>query len=101
MKAEELYFEVLRVVEEVTGVDASEMLTSNCETHVDARHILVNVLIGYGFSDTRIAGLTKLTRPCICMIRNNFKFRRKRFLVNLYFEEVTSKIKSNDIIKGQ
>lgn len=99
MKAEELYIEVLRVVEEVTGVPASSILTSNCEEHVDARHILVNVLCNYGFSDTRIAGMTKLTRPCICIIRNNFKYRIKRYLVNLYYEEVLHKIRSNDIVR--
>lgn len=101
MKAEELYIEVLRVVEEVTGVDATSMLTSNCEEHVDARHILVNVLSHYGFSDTRIAGLTKLTRPCVCIIRNNFKYRRKRYLVGLYFDEVMDKVRSNDVVKSQ
>lgn len=101
MKAEELYLEVLRVVEEVTGVDAASMLTSNCEEHVDARHILVNVLSDHGFSDTRIAGLTRLTRPCICIIRNNFKYRRKRYFVNLYFVEVMNKIRSNDVVRAQ
>lgn len=47
----ETYLEILRIVEEVTDVSASEMLTSNCEEHVDARHILVYVLGNRGFSD--------------------------------------------------
>ena len=51
----ETYLEILRIVEEVTDVSASEMLTSNCEEHVDARHILVYVLGNRGFSDTKIA----------------------------------------------
>lgn len=101
MKAEELYLEILRVVEEVTGIDAASMLTSNCEEQVDARHILVNVLSSYGFSDTRISGLTKLTRPCICIIRNNFKYRIKRYFVNLYYESVMEKLRSNDLVKRQ
>lgn len=58
----ETYLEILRIVEEVTDVSAFEMLTSNCEEHVDARHILVYVLGNRGFSDTKIAEFTKLLR---------------------------------------
>lgn len=89
---DEMYLDILRVVEEVTGVSATEMLTSNCEEHVDARHILVYVLSCRGYSDTKIAHLTKLTRPCVCMIRNNFKYRLKRYFVNLNYQTVYSKI---------
>lgn len=39
MIMKETYLEILRIVEEVTDVSAFEMLTSNCEEHVDARHI--------------------------------------------------------------
>ena len=85
---DELYLDILRIVEEVTGVSASEMLSSNCEEQVDSRHILVSILSQRGYSDTKIASLTKLSRPCVCMIRNNFKYRRKRYFVNLNYQEV-------------
>lgn len=95
----ETYLEILRIVEEVTDVSASEMLTFNCEEHVDARHILVYVLGNRGFSDTKIAEFTKLTRPCVCMIRNNFKYRKKRYFVNLHYQEVYRRIfLSKDIV---
>ena len=89
---DEMYLDILRIVEETTGVSASEMLTSNCEEQVDARHILVYVLGCRGYSDTQISRLTKLTRPCICMIRNNFKYRRKRYFVNLNYQTVYSRV---------
>lgn len=89
---DEMYLDILRIVEEVTGVSASEMLNSNCEEHVDARHILVYALSCRGYSDIKISQLTKLTRPCVCMIRNNFKYRRKRYFVNLNYQTVYSKI---------
>lgn len=89
---DELYVDILRVVEDVTGVSAAEMLTSNCEENVDSRHILVHVLSCRGYSDSKIASLTKLTRPCVCMIRNNFKYRRKRYFVNLNYQEVYYRI---------
>ena len=99
MIIKETYLEILRIVEEVTDVSASEMLTSNCEEHVDARHILVYVLGNRGFSDTKIAEFTKLTRPCVCMIRNNFKYRKKRYFVNLHYQEVYRRIfLSKDIV---
>lgn len=92
---EEMYYEILRIVEDVTGVTAKEMLTSNCEEHVDARHILVYVLGNRGFSDTKIAEFTKLSRPCVCMIRNSFKYRKKRYFVNLNYQTVTNRINSS------
>lgn len=88
----EMYLDILRIVEEVTGVSATEMLTSNCEEHVDARHILVYTLSCRGYSDTKISQLTKLTRPCVCMIRNSFKYRQKRYFVNLNYQIVYSRV---------
>lgn len=89
---DELYLDILRIVEEVTCVSATEMLTSNCEEHVVARHILVYILSCRGYSDTKIAQLTKLTRPCVCMIRNSFKYRRKRYFVNLNYQTIYDRV---------
>lgn len=89
---DEVYLDILRIVEEVTGISASEMFSSNCEENVDARHILISVLSRRGYSDTKIAQLTRLTRPCVCMIRNSFKYRRKRYFVNLNYQEVCSRV---------
>lgn len=95
-----MYCEILQIVEEVTGVGSKEMLSSNKEEHVDARHILVCILGNRGFSDTKIAEFTNLTRPCICIIRNNFRHRRKRYFVNLNYQSVYAKIFSNEIVKN-
>lgn len=92
-----MYYDILRIVEEVTGVTAKEMLTSNAEENVDARHILVYVLGNRGFSDSKIAELTGLTRPSINVIRNNFKYRKKRYFVRILiirkFTTVYSQVK--------
>ena len=79
----EMYDRIMSVVEEVTGISKDKILTSNCEECVDARHILVYILGNRSFSDNKIAELTGLTRPGVCIIRNNFKYRRKRYFVNL------------------
>lgn len=89
---DEMYLEILRIVEEVTGVNSKEMLSSNCEENVDARHIFVYVLSERGYSDNKISKLTNLSRPCICMIRNNFKYRRKRYFVNVHYKAVYEKV---------
>ena len=99
MEMEEIYLDILRIVEEVTGVSAKELLNSNCEEHVDARHIFVYILSNRGFSDTKIAEFTKLTRPCICMIRNNFKYRRKRYFVNLHYQNAHDRVFGKDVVK--
>lgn len=75
----EMYDRIMSVVEEVTGISKDKILTSNCEECVDARHILVYILGNRSFSDNKIAELTGLTRPGVCIIRNNFKYRRKRY----------------------
>ena len=87
-----MYLEILRIVEEVTGVSANDMLTSNCEENVDARHILIYILSCRGYSDTKISKLTKLTRPCVCMIRNNFKYRCRRYFVNLHYQIIHQRV---------
>ena len=92
MNMDEMYLDILRIVEDVTGVSAAEMLISNCEEHVDARHILIYTLSCRGYSDTKISQLTKLTRPCVCMIRNSFKYRRKRYFVNLNYQMVYNRV---------
>ncbi len=84
----EMYDRIMSVVEEVTGISKDKILTSNCEECVDARHILVYILGNRSFSDNKIAELTGLTRPGVCIIRNNFKYRRKRYFVNLNYERV-------------
>lgn len=91
-KMDEIFYEIIRVVEDVTGVSASDMISSNLSNNVDARHILVNVLSAHGFTDTDIARFLKMTRPGVCMIRNNFSYRKKRYFVNAYYQEVCKRI---------
>lgn len=99
-KMEEIYKEILRVVQDVTGIDVNTMLSSNKEENVDARHILVYILSLRGFSDSKISSFTKLTRPCICIIRNNFKYRAKRYFVRENYKEIYQRIfTGNEIVK--
>lgn len=106
MKYEELFVEILTVVSDVTSLSVVDILTSNREECVNARHILIYTLSVRGFSDCKIAELMKITRPAVCMARNSFKYRRKRYFVNLHYQEVyslifVSKEPVNDTVKKQ
>lgn len=57
-----MYYDILRIVEEVTGVTAKEMLTSNAEENVDARHILVYVLGNRGLELFQMLDFLDVTR---------------------------------------
>lgn len=92
------YNYILRIVEEITGITSSEILTSNREEQVDARYIFVNILSERGYSDSKISQLTTLTRPCICMLRNKFQYRRKRYFVGLNYNKVKERVFSNNKI---
>ena len=95
---EEIYQEILRVVEDVTGIPANFILKSNKEEHVDARHILVYLMYKVGFSDTKISYYTKLTRPCVCTIRNLFKYRLQRYFVKLQYNKAKSALTKCNVI---
>lgn len=89
----EMYDRIMSVVEEVTGISKDKILTSNCEECVDARHILVYILGNRSFSDNKIAELTGLTRPGVCIIRNNF-------LTENEAEEIVAAFQNQDGSKG-
>lgn len=88
----ETFDRILLIVVEVTGIPKSRILSSNCEECVDARHILIYILSEHGFSDTKIAEFLGITRPCACMSRNSFRYRRKRYFVNLNYEIIHQKV---------
>lgn len=97
---DDTYLDILRIVEEVTGISASDFLTSNCEEHVDARHILVAIMSERGYSDSRIAKMINLTRPCVCMIRNNFKYRKRRYFVNVHYENIRERVFGKEYVRS-
>ena len=82
------YKRILSIVEQVTDVNALQMLTSKCEDATDARHILVCIMHSRGFTDKKITEFTGLTRQAVFAIKKNFPYRRKRYFVNADYERV-------------
>lgn len=95
---EKIYNEILDVVHDVMGIETADILKSKREECVDARHILVYVLTSKGISDITIAHLTRLTRPCVCIIRNNFKYRLKRYFVNLNYQQIIERVNRLELV---
>lgn len=92
-KIGECYQFVLSTVSQITEIEQDRILKSNCEECVDARHICIAVLSEKGFSDTKIANLTGLTRACVCSARNNFRYRLGRGFVRRHYNAVCSACK--------
>lgn len=93
----EMYDRIMSVVEEVTGISKDKILTSNCEECVDARHILVYILGNRSFSDNKIAELTGLTRPGVCIIRNNYYYTKSYGKIYQAEDDTTSSSESDKL----
>lgn len=92
MIIDDTYREILNLVIEYTGVEEQDITHSNIEEHVDARYLLVQILCDRGFSDTQIALLMGVTRACVCTLRNKFRYRTKKYFVNVIYKELRAKL---------
>lgn len=77
------YQGALHSVREHVGI--SDIFKTNKEESVDARTILVCILSSKGLSDHEIAQLTGLSRQCVNKLKNNSKYRSRKwsFAANL------------------
>lgn len=92
MKIKDMYQEVVGVVSRQTGVDEYDMLHSNKEECVDARSILVNVLISKGVTENEIVSLTRLTQQCVNKLKNNFPNRLHKWSITTNLQAVNSEL---------
>ena len=94
MKSKELYEEVLAVVEEVTDIPRSVILSSNREECVDARFLLVYSLSRM-LTDSEIARLTGRTRRGIAYLRTS-NHKLHKWLVGKNWEDIKKRL-GNDL----
>lgn len=85
------YKRVKDIVCEIAEVDES-LFTSNKESCVDARYILVSILCGF-FTDDEIAKLTGLSRSCANKIRNGARSRLSRFSFRCLYNSAEYRVK--------
>ena len=94
MKSKELYEEVLAVVEEVTDMPRSVILSSNQEECVDARFLLVYSLSRM-LTDSEIARLTGRTRRGIAYLRTS-DHKLHKWMVGKNWEDIKKRL-GNDL----
>lgn len=73
----ELFKEVCKKVEEVTGTTEQDIMQSTNEESTDARYILVLSLYRLGLTDTEIGKFIGRTRQAVNYLRNCYKKSNK------------------------
>ena len=91
-KMVEMYNKVKDSVCRHTEVGEEDMLGSNREECVDARSILVNVLISKGITEREISALTGLTQQCVNKLKNGFTFRLRKWSVTTNLQSINNEL---------
>lgn len=74
----DVYKTVVETVCRICSTDPVMMFSSNREIYVDARGLLIVVLIEYKFSESLISDLTGLTQQAVNRLKNLYPNRIKR-----------------------
>lgn len=75
-----------------TEVNEADMLSSNREECVDARSILVDVLIRKGVTEKEVSSLTGLTRQCVNKLKNGFSHRLRKWSVSTNLQSIDNEL---------
>lgn len=92
MGIKDLYRKALDAVCRVTEIEEGDVMHSKKERCVDARAILVNVLINRGLTEGEISLLTGLTQQCVNKLKNNFSVRRRKWSVTANLQCVNNEL---------
>ena len=71
MNYETIFNKCFAAVVEITGCEASMFFISKREDYVDARMLLVDWLIGNGFTEQEICRLTAMRQQRVNFLKNN------------------------------
>ena len=92
MEIRELYQAIVISVCRHTGVELDILFASNREECVDARAILVNVLLGKGITEREVVRLTGLTQQCVNKLKNNFSGRLRKWSVTTNLQAINNEL---------
>ena len=90
----DLYDRAKSIVVKHTEVGDDMLLKSHREDCVDARCLLVCALGRYGLTDTEIAELMELTRPCVCKLRMSFDDRRRKRMFSILWRQISNELET-------
>jgi hypothetical protein len=86
------YTHVLHRVATVTGIPVRPMLYCNRTECVDARALLVNLLLRDNLTESEISALTTLSTQCVNKLKNTFRYRLSRWSVRHHWQALTSEV---------
>lgn len=92
----ELYEQAKDSVLKHTEVSEVLLLSSNREDCVDARCLLVCVLSRHGLTDTEIAEMMGVTRPCVNKLRASFIYRNSKRMFNILWKRISNEVVMNE-----
>lgn len=86
------YITVRNIIIEVTGVGERPMIFCNRTECVDARAILIDVLLEKGMTESEIASNMGVTPQCVNKLKNGFHLRKSRWSVFTNWQEVRKRV---------
>ena len=89
------YTSALHSLREHVGL--SDIFGTNKEESVDARTILVCVLSSKGISDQEIAQLTGLSRQCVNKLKNNSKYRSRKWSFSANLQQISHELATKSL----
>lgn len=95
----EIFNEVIKKVEETTGVNRDNMMKCTSEECTDARYILIMALCKLGMSDTEIGKFIGRTRQAVNYLKNSYKKVNKWTIANDW--QAVSKWVSNEYLTSK
>lgn len=102
MLREEVYRRLSDIVGRVCGICVRHIGNRHDQRCVEARSMLVQVLVQYGVSEQDIASMIGVTRQCVNKLKNEFDGRMKSFMFRSEWKEVQREISeeaTNDLLK--
>lgn len=91
-KLKSMYEDAMKVVCEVAELEQEKLYTSHEEVYVDGRAMLVNVLVGAGFTEKMISRYSKMSQQRINSLKNGFIQRGQKMSVSLCLDEVNRRL---------
>lgn len=88
MNKKSIFSQAVVYVSDKCDVDNTKVLTSRRQEFVEARCMLVQILVSTGLNEREIAGLCGFTVQGINKLKNNFSFRVRDFGFRKLWEEV-------------
>ena len=92
-----IFQEILSVVESITEVPASLILSHSKQREVvDARCLLFHYLCKKGFTKAQVSRLTKHSRQCVTALENGFQTRSEQGgkIMSIFIHELDNRLTS-------